>query len=129
MDAAELADEGSGVGNRVVERGLAVGLLRALLGHVVEPIELGGERHHLAQDGVEGEERELVATWLQRGDDVVDRSPGPVDGAVDGHTPAHVDQDGDAQRRVAREDAVESPGAAGPGRDGAPRHFRVRTLP
>ena len=25
--------------------------------------------------------------------------------------------------------AVESPGAAGPGRDGAPRHLRVRTLP
>ena len=24
---------------------------------------------------------------------------------------------------------VENPGAAGPGRDGAPRHFRVRALP
>ncbi len=24
--------------------------------------------------------------------------------------------------------AIESPGAAGPGRDGAPRHFRVRSL-
>ena len=36
-----------------------------------------------------------------------------------------------AARAPRRQDvrAVESPGAAGPGRDGAPRHFRVRALP
>ena len=36
-----------------------------------------------------------------------------------------------AARTPGRQDvrAVESPGAAGPGRDGAPRHLRVRTLP